>query len=354
MMVGKKSISCIIVNCFNDLFIKKRIVPSIKKTTEHLKDWEIEIIIVDNSPGQDFEMEGIKVVKSLPYHCPKAYNTGVKEATKHYIAIFHDDVDILDYNWVLKAISILSEEIYAVSPDLRITLPYKKITTKFYLKEAPLIMEKEKFWEVGGYNEEAYWGYEDVKFSDSIHKHGKKIKKVRLNSLHFDGFSTILADKDKETKEMLKKELLSCYTIKDYHKFLFSKLKMKKVLVFKKYNSPLLWLIMIIKTKSIYIYEVKSAMKSLGSLRHHQCAGTDKIPVEIHDLIMPRTAYEMEILVRDINENRNGELYSKLKKWDNNEINEYCNSVIKNSKEVTFTNIFLKIIKGIKKLVWEN
>ena len=347
MMGGKKSISCIIVNCFNDLFIKKRIVPSIKRTTEHLKDWEVEIIIVDNSPEQNFEMEGIKVVKSLPYHCPKAYNTGVKEATKHYIAIFHDDVDILDYNWVLKAISILSEEIYAVSPDLRLTLPYKKITTKSYLKEAP-----EKFWEVGGYNEEAYWGYEDVKFSDSIHKHGKKIKKVRLNSLHFDGFSTILSNKDEETKKMLKKELLSCYTIKDYRKFLFSKLKMKKVLVFKKYNSPLLWLIMIIK--SLYIHEIKSAMNSLGNLKHHQCVGVDKIPVEIHDLIMPRTAHEMEILVRDINENRNGELYSKLKKWDNDEIKEYCKSGIKNSNEVTFTNIFLKIIKGIKTLVWEH
>ena len=64
MMVGNKSISCIILNCLNDLFIKERLIPSIKRTTKHLKDWDIEIIVVDNSPGQNFQMEGIRVVKS--------------------------------------------------------------------------------------------------------------------------------------------------------------------------------------------------------------------------------------------------------------------------------------------------
>ena len=125
-MVGSKTISCIILNCLNDLFIKERLIPSIKRTTDHLNDWVIEIIVVDSSPSQDFQMNGIKVIKSTPYHIPKAYNLAVKKSNNHYIALFHDDVDILDYNWVLKTTSNLSEEIYAVGPDLCTTLPHKK------------------------------------------------------------------------------------------------------------------------------------------------------------------------------------------------------------------------------------
>ena len=158
-MVGSKTISCIVLNCLNDLFVKERLIPSIKRTTEHLTDWDIEIIVVDNGPDQNFKM-----------------------------------------NWVLKTTSNLSEEIYAVGPDLCTTFPHKKFKIKSFLKEAPMIMEREKFWEIGGYDEEYYFGYEDLKLSNAIYNLGKKIKKVRINSLHFGGTSTVLITHNNETQ----------------------------------------------------------------------------------------------------------------------------------------------------------
>ena len=68
-MVGDKSISCIILSCLNDLFVKERLIPSIKKTTKHLKDWDVEIIVVDSGPTQDFKMEDVKVIKKKMEDC---------------------------------------------------------------------------------------------------------------------------------------------------------------------------------------------------------------------------------------------------------------------------------------------
>ena len=98
-----KTLSCIIIKTFCDFFVKKRTLPSIIKTTEHLKDWKIEIIIVDNSGDKDLEKKwgpseytNISVIQSTPYHLPKALNNGVKKSIHKYIAIFHDDCEIID------------------------------------------------------------------------------------------------------------------------------------------------------------------------------------------------------------------------------------------------------------------
>ena len=73
-----------------------------------------EIIEVDKSPEQNIKTilknEGynkviskrIKIINSLPNHLPKAFNLGVKTATKKYIALFHDDCEILENRWVEK------------------------------------------------------------------------------------------------------------------------------------------------------------------------------------------------------------------------------------------------------------
>tara|TARA_R110000824_G_scaffold18850_4_gene73955 strand:- start:4992 stop:6065 length:1074 start_codon:yes stop_codon:yes gene_type:complete len=356
MMVGNKSISCIILNCLNDLFIKERLIPSIKRTTKHLKDWDIEIIVVDNSPEQDFQMEGIRVVKSVPYHIPKAYNLAIKNTTKYYIALFHDDIDILDYNWVLKATQILSEKVYAVGPDFHFTsLPYKKIKTQFFLKEAPMIMERKKFWEVGGYNEEYYFGYEDVKLSNAIHEYGKKIKKVRMKYVHFGGTTSMLIDKDKETQDTLKKQILKFYNLKEYNNFLVkhSNIELVKTNIINKFKSPLMWLIMIIRTRSLYITNLKSMSDHLGKKQMNEYWGLEKVPVELNETLLPQTAEEMDLYLQDIKENKNGELYGKLEKWKNKTFEEYNNSEQRKLDDVTITNIFIKLIKELKKFIWD-
>ena len=351
-MVGSKTISCIILNCLNDLFIKERLIPSIKRTTEHLNDWVIEIIVVDSSPSQDFQMNGIKVIKSTPYHIPKAYNLAVKKSNNHYIALFHDDVDILDYNWVLKTTSNLSEEIYAVGPDLCTTLPHKKFKIKFFLKEAPMIMEREKFWEIGGYDEEYYFGYEDVKLSNAIHNLEKKIKKVRLECLHFGGTTSVLITHNSEIQKKLKKEILKFYTVKEHNNFLLKHpdIKVVKTSILKRFKSPLMWILMFIFNKSIYIKNIKRIADNLGMRYVHDHWKIERVPAELYELLLPKSAKEMDLYLRDIKENKNGELYGKLEKWKNKKFEEYVDSDKSKLDEVNFKNVFTKI----KKSIWEN
>jgi|TARA_R110000744_G_scaffold11874_16_gene35905 hypothetical protein len=352
MMVGSKTISCIVLNCLNDLFVKERLIPSIKRTTEHLTDWDIEIIVVDNGPDQNFKMKGIKVIKSLPYHVPKAYNLAIKNTNKHYIALFHDDVDILDYNWVLKTTSNLSEEIYAVGPDLCTTFPHKKFKIKSFLKEAPMIMEREKFWEIGGYDEEYYFGYEDLKLSNAIYNLGKKIKKVRINSLHFGGTSTVLITHNNETQTKLKKEILKFYTVKEHNNFLLKHpdIEVVKTNILKRFKSPLMWILMLIFNKSIYIKNLKKISDNLGIRHVHDHWKIERVPAELSELLLPNSAKEMDLYLRDIKENKNGELYGKLEKWKNKKFEEYVDSDKSKLDEVNFKNVFTKI----KKSIWEN
>ena len=88
----------------------------------------------------------IKIINSLPNHLPKAFNIGVKTATKKYIALFHDDCEILDNKWVEKLTSELNDIVYMVGPELHTNItPHKIITQKSYLKEVPVRIRKRKF-----------------------------------------------------------------------------------------------------------------------------------------------------------------------------------------------------------------
>jgi len=354
MMVGDKSISCIVLSCLNDLFVKERLIPSIKRTTKHLTDWDIEIIVVDNGPTQDFKMEGVKVIKSLPYHLPKAYNIGVKNTNNHYLAFFHDDVDILDYNWVLIAAKTLTKDVYAVGPDLHTTgIPHKKFKTKFFLKEAPMIMERDKFLGIGGYDEEYYFGYEDLKLSNTIYNVGKKIKKIRIKYLHFGGSSSVLITNNSETQKKLKKEILKFYSAEEHNNFLLKHpdIKVVKTNIFKRFKSPLMWILMLLVNKSIYVKNLKKISDNLGMRYVHTHWNLERVPSELYELLLPRTPKEMALYLQDIEENRNGELYGKLEKWKNKKFEEYSKSDKRKLDEINFKNIIIKCVKAIKKAI---
>ncbi len=49
----------------------------------------------------------------------KGYNAGVRMAKGEYVAIFHDDCQINDPNWIEKCISMLNQEVWAVTPEIR-------------------------------------------------------------------------------------------------------------------------------------------------------------------------------------------------------------------------------------------
>ena len=153
--MNKIDVSCIIISNCNDLFVKERTIPSI---IENSKSHNIEIIVADNSLKQNFEYEGVKVIHTEPYHIPKAYNTGVKEASGKYVAFFHDDCEILDYKWITKLINYLDDETILVGVEKH-THPHDGIS---YLKEVPSMMKREDFYLVGQYDETYYFGYEDT------------------------------------------------------------------------------------------------------------------------------------------------------------------------------------------------
>lgn len=113
-----------------------------------------EIIVVDNGPNQDFILEGVKVIRSEPYHIPKGYNAGVAEARGDYIALLHDDCLMNDPLWIEKSLGALNKDVIAVGPDLRQKPSYA------YLKETPLVMEKRRFLELGDYDESHFIGYQ--------------------------------------------------------------------------------------------------------------------------------------------------------------------------------------------------
>ena len=145
-------VSCIILSNLNDLFVKKRLIPSI---IENSKSQSIEIIVVDNSPTQAFEYEDVTVIHTEPYHIPRAYNTGVSVAKGKYIALFHDDCELFDNKWIEKLTSELNDDIILVGPE-----EHNHSDGTKYLKEVPILMERKNFLDIGGYDETYYCGYQ--------------------------------------------------------------------------------------------------------------------------------------------------------------------------------------------------
>ena len=191
-------VSCIILNCLNDLFVKNRLIPSIIKNS---KMSSTEIIVVDNSPTQDFKYKkNVKVIRSEPFHIPKGYNKGVKESKGKYVALFHDDCELLDKNWIKKLTTQLSDKVYAVGPEIH-ELNFIK-----FLKEVPMMVEKKRFLKIGGYDETYYFGYEDIIFSQAIIDKGKRIKKVKIKYNHYNGMSSYLLMYGEKNRNILKRK----------------------------------------------------------------------------------------------------------------------------------------------------
>jgi glycosyltransferase involved in cell wall biosynthesis len=207
------NVSCIILSNLNDSFVKERTIPSIIKNS---KSHSIEIIVVDNSPTQDFKYDNIKVIYTEPYHIPKAYNKGVLEAKGKYVALFHDDCELLDDKWINKLSSELNDNVYLVSPEME--RGHSSTSKKeYFLKEVPSMMEKKKFIEIGGYDETSYFGYEDLLLAKNIYKKNKKIKQVPIKYAHYRGMSSLLIGLPPYIMNELKDNFLKL-NLKDYFK----------------------------------------------------------------------------------------------------------------------------------------
>jgi len=326
------SISCVVVtNGLNNKFLTERTLFSIIKTTDNI-GWDVELILVDNSPGQNIKdiliEEGyapivckrIKVVKSTPNHLPKAFNNGVREATKKYIAIFHDDCEVLDKEWIEKLTNELNDDVYMVGPETHTDIvPHKKIRKKIYFKEVPVVLERDKFLEIGGYDEEYYWGFEDVLFSAKIINKGKYLKQVPIKYIHFDGMSTILLQKKLTTtpKEFLEiqNKFVKMKSKKEFVNFKEQTMGYTKVKIKYVTHNILLYLFLVIVNKSFSIKVPLNMGVNLGYFQTFKYwKTTPKIPTEIIIGLMPKTKNDIKVFLKDIQEEKGGNLYSKLEK----------------------------------------
>lgn len=257
-----------------------------------------EIIVVDNGPNQNFSLDGVKVVRSEPYHIPKGYNAGVAEATADYIALFHDDCLMNDPHWVEKSLTALNQEMIAVGPDLRQKPSYA------YLKETPLVMEKRKFLELGGYDESHFIGYQAALLCIAINKAGKQIQGIDIDCTHFAipgksiGMSTVLLLANQSEQQALRHTFASqSFGLQDMERILDDSRMMMRARYFIDY--------LVFIPSSIYI------QRQYPGVAQQQLPRMDELVSDgVLHRMMPKTREEMDKLILIIN--YHNELFERM------------------------------------------
>jgi hypothetical protein len=182
--------SCIILLTANDLFVANHLILSIIRNS---KDHDIEILIVYNGLDADLNLFRRFDVSVSEFGCvSKGYNHGVSRARGKYVAIFHDDCMLADANWIEKSISRLEDGYFAVSPEIRNSNFLGAGEPFAVAKNVPLVIDRERFARLGGYDETYYIGYEDFDLTYQILLSGAAFSKVELDYVHFNGMSTAL------------------------------------------------------------------------------------------------------------------------------------------------------------------
>jgi hypothetical protein len=197
-------VSCIILLNSNYDFVNELTIPSIIFNSKNVP---IEIIVVHNGENSNYNFsESIKVIESEKSNIPKAYNKGVNMCKGKYIALFHDDCFLSDDKWVDKSINVLDNNIIAVGPeyhefksnedylmrkDTDKRLEFSRNEDGGFLKEVPLVMDRSKFLELGGFPDDEILGQEDIFLHKNILQSGRKNLKVDIKNYHFEGISTL-------------------------------------------------------------------------------------------------------------------------------------------------------------------
>jgi hypothetical protein len=182
--------SCIILLTANDLFVANHLIPSIIRNSQN---HDIEILIVYNGLDADCNLFRRFDVSVSEFGCvSKGYNHGVNRSRGKYVAIFHDDCMLADANWIEKCISLLEEGYVAVSPEIQNSNFIKAEEPFVVAKNVPLVFDRERFFQLGGYDETYYIGYEDFDLTYQILLSGARFSKVELDYIHFNGMSTTL------------------------------------------------------------------------------------------------------------------------------------------------------------------
>lgn len=179
-------LSCIILLTANDLFVKNSLLPSLIR---HSAPGEIEILLVYNGSGANLDQFNHLELISSEFGCvSKGYNAGARRARGEYLAIFHDDCLVVDPDWIEKCLQQLDQGYLAVTPQVDAMFEERLPNAK----NVPLVMRTKDFFELGGYDEHYYIGYEDMDFTHQILAAGGQIAQVSMAHAHFEGMSTVI------------------------------------------------------------------------------------------------------------------------------------------------------------------
>ena len=173
-------VSCIILLTRNDIFVKNHLLPSIVKNSH---GHAIEITVLYN--GFDCNIDPFRefnLLESDFLSVAMAYNKGVRHARGRYIAVFHDDCMLDDNRWIEKATEALEGGAAAVTGE------FENNTAKC----TPLVMERQAFLDMGGFDENYRGGGEDRDLTYTLLSQDKNIGINIIRAIHFQGISTIL------------------------------------------------------------------------------------------------------------------------------------------------------------------
>jgi hypothetical protein len=176
--------SCIVLTGFNDLFVRNVLLPSI---IENSRGVAIEIILVYVGFGADLgPFQHLTIIESEMGCIAKGYNAGVRKARGKYVALFHDDCYLDDPEWLSKSITALKGDVVSIVPEVDswYGVPVGKAT--------PMVMRRDDFLRLGGYDEYYYVGVEDMDLSCAIHAAGLRQERIDLGYRHLRGMGSSL------------------------------------------------------------------------------------------------------------------------------------------------------------------
>lgn len=183
-------LSCIILLTANEQFALKHLIPSIIHNT---RDCAMEIILVYNGAGANLDdFRVFRICTSEFAAVARGYNAGAREARGEYLAIFHDDCVVNDSCWASKCIRLLARDAVVVSPEV-LQVHVGPFSDAFIIaKNVPLVIRRDDYWRVGGYDESYYAGWEDLDFTYKVLSQHEAVRQVNMEYLHFNGMSTII------------------------------------------------------------------------------------------------------------------------------------------------------------------
>jgi len=185
------TVSCVIILTANDIFLRTHLIPSIIYNS---KGQDIEIVIVYNGIFADLSrLRNFQILDSEFGCVSKAYNEGARRAKAEYLALFHDDCIVADPDWINKSLLLLQNGYTAVSPEIDNILNSKFLN----VKNVPLVIKKNDFFQMGAYDENYYLGYEDLDFTHTMLSQEKHFAEVKIRYSHLKGMSTVIMHSQK-------------------------------------------------------------------------------------------------------------------------------------------------------------